>query len=273
MPSFASDKKIIFLGMGGARYTVFNQLMPSGGVLIIYDGLRIVLDPGPDVLVRLREVGFYPSQIDGVLLSHVHLDHSAGVNPLLEAVIEGGKRKKGFIFAPVEALVGSSSILLNYIRESLEVIQPLFPGKEYSIGSFRFTVYPHFHSAETYGFKFDFPDRKVAFVIDTEYRDDLVEYYSDASVLILNVVLWEPRPGVRHLSLEGASMLIEKVKPDLAILTHFGMKFLHGRTREAARIVKERTGVEVLSAYYGACLDLSGESLRFYKYFPSKRKS
>ncbi len=264
------SRKVIFIGVGGARYTVFNQLLPSGGVLILYDGLKVVLDPGPDVLVRLREVGFYPSQIDGIILSHVHLDHSAGVNPLLEAMVEGGKKKKGFIFAPVEALVGDSAVVLNYLRENLSLIQPIFPHREYTVGNLKFTAYPHFHTAETYGFTFLMAGRKVSFVTDTEYREELVDYYSGSEVLIVNVVLWEPRPGVKHLSLEGASRLIGRVKPELAILTHFGMKYLHGRTREAARIVKDRTGVEAVSAYYGACLDLLGEGLRLHKYIPSK---
>ncbi len=74
------------LGAGGAVPT------PTHGPAAYWldlDGHGILLDPGPGALVRLVRQPGAPSDVDGittVVLSHLHLDHTADLAPLLFAL-------------------------------------------------------------------------------------------------------------------------------------------------------------------------------------------
>ncbi len=73
------------LGAGGAVPTPTHG--PAAYWLVV-DGQGVLLDPGPGALVRLvRQPGAPDSvdDVDTVLLSHLHLDHTADLAPLLFA--------------------------------------------------------------------------------------------------------------------------------------------------------------------------------------------
>lgn len=62
----------------------------SSGYLVWVDGrARLLVDAGPGVLLRLGESGADPADLEGVLLSHLHVDHSADVAGLLKRMSFG----------------------------------------------------------------------------------------------------------------------------------------------------------------------------------------
>ena len=74
------------LGAGGAVPTAERG---PAAYWVVVDGRGVLLDPGPGALVRLLRQPGGPSgsvdAIDTVLLSHLHLDHTADLAPLLFA--------------------------------------------------------------------------------------------------------------------------------------------------------------------------------------------
>jgi len=73
---------IKFLGTAGARYAVTRQLRKSGGIWLSLDETQLLIDPGPGSLVRClsSKPSLNPIQLDGIVLSHRHIDHSNDIN-------------------------------------------------------------------------------------------------------------------------------------------------------------------------------------------------
>ena len=97
---------IKFFGTGGARFVASKQLRATGGLWFNYKETNLYIDPGPGAMVRIRESqeNYEPERLDGIVLTHKHMDHSNDVNILIESMAEGGFKKKGTLFAPQDAV-------------------------------------------------------------------------------------------------------------------------------------------------------------------------
>ena len=89
-----------------------------------------------------------------------------------------------------------------------------------------------------------------AYIADTKYFPELVEHYR-APVIVMNTLLLEPKENINHLSLPDAKRLIEDVRPEVAILTHFGMTVWRAHPWEIAERLSQETGVKVVAARDG----------------------
>ena len=107
----------------------------------------------------------------------------------------------------------------------------------------------------TYGLIFDF-GFSLALISDTKYFPGLEQLYK-ADVVIINVVFYEERPGVDHLSLPDVQKIIQNIKPKTTILTHFGMTMLQHKPHILAERLSRELGTEVLAAYDGMKFDLT----------------
>ncbi len=196
-----------------------------------------------------------PAKLDAIILTHRHLDHSSDVNVMIEAMTDGGFKKRGVLFTPADA-VTPDPVVLRHTQGFLEKIEFLQENSIYSIGQINFSVPKrHIHPVETYGLKFNFAKKTVSFITDTRYFPHLEEYYK-ADVIIIYVVFYEPRPGVDHLSFRDAEVIIEKIKPNLAILTHFGMTMLKEKPHLLTQVLKNKLGGEIIAAYDGMRLEI-----------------
>jgi ribonuclease BN (tRNA processing enzyme) len=176
---------------------------------------------------------------------------------MIEAMTEGGFKKRGVVFCPSDALEGDP-VVFKYVRDFPERIEVLAERRAYKIGAFEFqTSMRHIHPAETYGLKFKIGGIRIGLLSDTAYFEGLAEFYSKVDILIIGVVFINPRPEIAHLSLSEAETLIRRIKPKKAILTHFGMSMLKGRPRILAEELSRRLKIEVTAATDGMSLDLS----------------
>ena len=92
---------IKFLGTAGSRWVVARQTRASGGVYLNLCGKRVHLDPGPGALVRCAQADppIDPSFIEGIILTHSHIDHCNDANILIDSMTGGGFNKGGTLFA------------------------------------------------------------------------------------------------------------------------------------------------------------------------------
>ena len=138
----------------------------------------------------------------------------------------------------------------------------IFIGKP--IGTVSFTTpVRHIHGVETYGVVFKTSKHTFSYIADTRYFDGLCKNYS-GELLIINTLRMEPlEPGspLDHLSLSDAEHIITELKPEVAILTHFGMTMWRAKPWEVAQRLSQETGVKVIAARDGMKFDLS--QLRF----------
>jgi len=252
-----SEDTITFLGTAGARFMVIKQLSASGGLWLNLSGTEILIDPGPGSIVQSTKRKLNAEKLRAIILSHCHLDHSADVNIMIEAMTQGGFNRHGWLFAPADALE-SEPIILSYLKDYLEGIEILKEGKSYSVGDISFTTpIRHIHPVETYGMLFRAAGHTFAYITDTRYFDGLCHSYNGSELLIINVVLLEAKPHIDHLSVPDAEHIIAELKPKVAILTHFGMNMWRARPWEIAQRLSQQTGVRVLAGRDGMRFDLS----------------
>ncbi len=262
--SSPSGDSIIFLGTAGARFMVIRQLLASGGLWLNLGGMEILLDPGPGCLVQSTKRKLKADKLSAIILSHRHLDHSADVNIMVEAMTQGGLKRRGYLFAPADALE-TEPVIFSFLKEHLEGVNVLQEGKSYSIGNVSFTTpIRHMHPVETYGMLFRTAEHTFSYIADSRYFDGLCQSYG-GELLIINVVFLEPRPFVNsplklpvdHLSVPDAERIIGELKPKVAILSHFGMTMWRARPWEIAEKLSQKIGVKVLAARDGMRFDLS----------------
>jgi ribonuclease BN (tRNA processing enzyme) len=251
-----AENTITFLGTAGARFMVIRQLAASGGMWFNLGGTEVLVDPGPGSIVQSTKRKLRGDKLSAIILSHRHLDHSADVNVMVEAMTNGGFRKKGWLFAPSDCL-GDEPVVFSYLRGFMEGVKVLEAGGKYSVGNISFTCpVRHIHPVETYGMVFEAAGHRFSYITDTRYFDGLAQVYA-AEMLIINVVFLEPPVHADHLTIPDVSRLVAAIKPKMAILNHFGMHVWQAHPWELAEAMTQETGVKVIAARDGMKFDLA----------------
>ncbi len=246
-----------FLGTAGSRFVMIEQLRSSGGIWISYKDTNVLIDPGPGSIVRCAtsRPKLNPTKLDGIILTHKHLDHSNDINVMIEAMTEGGFKKRGIVFCPTDA-VGEDSVILKYATHLPERIEVLKPNSNYAVRDLSFqTSMRHIHPVQTYGLKFNLGNTNVGLLADTKFFKELESFYK-TDILIISVVFSEPRVGIDHFCLADAEEIIRLCRPKKAILTHFGRTMLKAKPHIQAAILTKRLGIEVVAANDGMSLIL-----------------
>jgi len=253
--------KIKFLGTAGARFVVTRHLRKSGGIWLTLDDTNILIDPGPGSLNRCfsSKPKLNPLDLDGIILTHRHLDHSNDINIMIEAMTNGGFKKKGTVFAPRDALE-DDPVILKYIWNYVEKIEILKEKGNYKIGNISFsTPIKHVHGVETYGLNIKGKNCSISLITDTKYFNGIESYYK-GNILIINSVLMEGKDYINHLSIKDVENIISKNKPKLAILTHFGMTIIKAKPWEITEKLSKKLGVKIIAANDGMEVDLDNYS-------------
>jgi phosphoribosyl 1,2-cyclic phosphodiesterase len=249
---------IKFLGTAGARFVVSQQLRKSGGIWIRLDDTNILIDPGPGTLIRClsSKPKLNPRNLDGIIITHRHLDHSNDINIMIEAMTNGGWDKKGIVFSPKDALE-DDPVILKYVREYVENIDILKEKKEYKINNIVFTapIKHQHHGVETYGLNIYGKKSSISFISDTAYFKGIEKYYTEP-VLILNVVRIQENKKIEHLTILDAEKIIQANKPKISIMTHFGMTVIKSKPWKLAEKLSEKIGAKVISASDGMEINL-----------------
>jgi len=246
-----------FLGTSGGRFVLINQLRKTGGTWLNLDNTNVLIDPGPGTLTRCHKSRpkLNPRNLDAIILTHKHLDHSNDVNLMIEAMTNGGWDKKGVLFAPSDAL-DEDPVVLKHFRNKVNKIVKLKEKGEYNIGNISFkTPVKHIHGVETYGLNIFSKKNTISIISDTKYFEDLEEFYK-GDILILNLVMHKGKDHILHLDVEDAEKIISKNKPKICIITHFGMTMIKAKPWEIAETLSKKTGVKVVAASDGMKLDL-----------------
>ncbi len=247
--------KILFLGTAGGRVTTFRLIRRSGGFLIDFSGARVHVDPGPGAFVYLKEHGIDYRDIDLIVLSHIHLDHTADVNTLIEACTDGGKHRNLALFAPKSALEGKDRVVLPYLKKRLTKIGIVSEGAELSYRgvSVRAVMRHSHHGVETYGLSFN--KDTVVYLSCARYTEKMLEVYpKNPKVFIINTTFYKRRGDIDHLSVEEVKELISCCEAETTVLTHFSMEMHERDPDKVARELSQELGLNVVSAHDGMVL-------------------
>ena len=246
---------VTFLGTGGGRMVVLNQLRKSGGFWLKLDGVNILQDPGPGCLVMVHRQRLKPDSLDAIILSHRHIDHSNDVNVMTEAMTKGGFQPRGRLIVPGDCL-NDDPVVLKYVRPFTEITE-IKEGIKIEVGDIKID-FPirNMHPVETYGAIYEFSGKRLGYIPDTEYFTELGSAYKGIDFLIINVVRMTRDKRIRHLNVNEAAEVIRTIRPKKAILNHFGLQVLKASPDYQAKIISQRTGVDVIAAYDGMTFEL-----------------
>ena len=222
--------KVTFLGTGtsqgipviGSNHPVCLSENPKDkrlrvSVLIEWDSFTYVIDCGPDF--RQQMLNSKCAKIDGIVFTHEHADHTAGLDDIRPFFFRQGNIP---IYAH-ERVIKSLERRFDYIFET----QNKYPGApgvtEFEIENKPFTlgnleVIPingMHHKLQVFGYRF----KDFAYLTDmNRVEDHEIEKLNDVKVLVINALRNEPHPS--HFNLEEALKFISIVNPERAFLTH-----------------------------------------------------
>ncbi len=110
------------------------------------------------------------------------------------------------------------------------------------------------------GFRFETNMGDVGYTSDTEFFEGIEHFYEGVRVLILCVLRPGGEPWKGHMTTDDAIRIVDAVKPEFVVLTHFGMKMIFRSPAKEARRLEKETGVRALAALDGLKL-LVGEGI------------
>ncbi len=257
---------LTFLGTSGGRFDCILQARATGGIYLQLErpgeggAARFHVDPGPGALVRMLARGLDPMKTDAILVSHCHPDHYADAEILIEGMTHGGSRRVGALVASrsvIEGVEGYGPAISRYHTQRPQAVRALRAGEAIELLGIGIRATPSSHSDPTsVGFRFETIHGVIGYVSDTALTADVTNAHKGSRVLILPVTRPLDARIPHHLDVDDAAVFCRRVRPELALLTHFGMRVIRDGPALAAEEVQRRSGVRAVAAEDGMEVEL-----------------
>lgn len=222
--------KVTFLGTGtsqgipviGSTHPVCLSKNPKDkrlrvSVLVEWDNHAYVIDCGPDF--RQQMLRAQCTRIDGIIFTHEHADHTAGLDDIRPFFFNQGdipiyahkrvmgelERRFDYIFETENKYPGAPGVIKNVISNN-----------RFEVGGINVLPVNGMHyNIQVFGYRFN----DFAYLTDMKSisESELLKL-KNLKVLVLNALRLEAHPS--HLNLNEALALIEQLKPKRAYLTH-----------------------------------------------------
>ena len=221
--------KLTVLGSGTS---IPHPKRSSSGFWFETGGGSILLDCSAAAPLRMAQERLDWPNLDAIWISHFHLDHCAGLPPLLAGTKHTeamkGRTKLLRIFGPkgIEKLMAGFSAAGNYrLLEQpfpIEIIEveelerfEILPGVEAVVCKTPHTEESHaIHLRDTDG-------TTLVYSADTGFSEVIAAFANRVDLFILECTFVREKPVKKHLELAEAIFLIRKANPKRAMLTHF----------------------------------------------------
>jgi ribonuclease BN (tRNA processing enzyme) len=217
--------EITVLGSGTA---IPDRERGSPGIAVRCSDTLLFLDLGAGSLTRAVRFGIQVNRVDGVLLSHLHPDHTGDLVPLLFAFRnpEWPREETLFICGPaglpefmrsIETAYGSWIEAEGYHR----VVKVLQPGSS-SIRGVHLSTCPVRHGPAAIAFEIREPNgKRLVYSGDTDYCEELSAFARDADLLVLECSFPEGEERTGHLTPGQAGRMAARAQCRKLLLTHF----------------------------------------------------
>ncbi len=187
-------------------------------VLVSWDDYTYVIDCGPDFRYQMLRSGC--TKLDGILFTHEHSDHTAGLDDIrpfchrqgklpiyLDAhVLAALQRRFDYIFTTENRYPGAPEVAPHLIEKDTH----------FKLGDTTAIPINVMHGTlPIFGFRV----KDFVYITDASHIDNKeLEKIKGAKVLVINALRDTPHP--MHFSLPEALEFIDKVKPERAYIVH-----------------------------------------------------
>lgn len=197
---------ICLLGTGGTM-PLPNRALTA--LMCRYGGSSILIDCGEGTQVKIREKGWSLKQIDMIMFTHFHADHTSGLAGLLLSMGKDGRSEKVRIVGPqgVENIVKSLCVVAPELPFELEFTEISDNNREFELKGLRIEAFRVEHSIECFGFTVNIdrgrkfmPQRAEQLGIDKKYWGSLQKGKSveiNGTLILPEDVLGEKRKGIK----------------------------------------------------------------------------
>ncbi len=187
-------------------------------IMVSWGKYTFVIDCGPDF--RQQMLTHKVSRLDGILFTHEHSDHTAGMDDIRpfffrqgdipiyahDRVLRSLKKRFDYIFVHENRYPGAPSVEIHRIHK----------GESFLIGDTE--VHPieaNHNRLKVFGFRI----KGFTYLTDVKtIKDEEVEKIKGTEVLVVNALRKEPHHS--HFNLEEALDFVARVKPKTAYFTH-----------------------------------------------------
>ncbi len=248
--------RILFLGTGGDAITIGKQIRSSGGIILNVHNTNFHIDPGPGSLVMAKLTGFNLRENTAVFVTTNNLFNANDVNAVISAMTHDGLDKRGVLVCPLKVVTGKNAFLNEKYKNMLEKVIVVGKTKKLGVADIDVEIINIYEAIEEIcAYKFMTDSFNLTYVPDTGFYPELPTKLEETDILILNVP--DPRNIKReqHLNTEDAEKIINHVKPQLAVITGFGIKLLQADPLYEVREIQKNTGVQIIAAKDGMTIN------------------
>ena len=228
--------QFITLGTNAGPLAEANRSQPANA-LLVGDDLYLV-DAGDGAAGQLAKAGLRLQNVDALLLSHNHFDHTGGVLAILGLRMQLNVHETLFIYGPpgtktlVDGLLEGMAPAMNAAygmpgqswAAHVEVTE-LVDGASFELGSMTVTVAENTHfkipensgaaeKAKSLSFRFDLPDRSIVYTGDTGPSEAVEELARGADLLVSEM-----------MDIDAVMARIKKVSPNLPDRQYKGIEW------------------------------------------------
>ena len=198
---------------------------PSG-LVVKASGRNLLFDIGPGTLGRLRFAGIDCSQIDDLLLTHLHPDHTLDLATLLLV----------FNYAPNAQRTAPFSItgcrgLRDFLKRMVDLYPEVAPvsfelqlrevrSDEFSVGQLNVRTAPTGHTPESVAYRLDDGSRSLVYSGDAAAQGELVRLAEGADLLISECSFpsgWETED---HLNADALGRIAQRAGVRSVVVVH-----------------------------------------------------
>jgi len=243
-----TSRRIILLGTGTI---IPHRERGQSSFLLDSEGEFFLFDCGSGTETRLAQAGVDPCAIDHIFLSHHHIDHDAGVMPLLKGMRLSGKQEVT-LYGPEGTARWYEDLqeVWPYMKEregrlKVKVVE-MAPGDTISVSHLEVSCQEMVHSVPALGYRVMFPDgASLVYSGDTEPCPGLETLLENrTTVLVQECALPETLEVTNHTTPQTLADFLGSIRAgsdtwiDTIILTHFYMENL-GREDAIREIIKK----------------------------------
>jgi len=213
----------------GSGTAVPHPRRGSAGNMVRHGGCTLIVDAGLGTLHKLAVLGVSPAEPDVVAFTHLHLDHTAELAPMLFSLRNTGVgRRKGL------TLLGAPGFRDFHERlrqtygswveaEDYSLLVEEISSRPVSVGSLVLTAVPVLHTPQSVAFRVEDAEtgKVVAFSGDTDVCAGIVTAAKNADVAVLECSFPNERKVRGHLTPAEAGELATAARVKKLVLTHF----------------------------------------------------
>ena len=251
--------RILFLGTAGDAMVAGKQHRASGGVILDFDGTQFHVDPGPASLLMAKAASVNLRENTAVFVTGNDMLRANDVNAVISAMTHEGLDKIGVLVCPssvAEEKENSQPFLNREHKNFLERMIIIDNTEKIGINDIDIEIIKLKEPVgKTCGYRFITQKFSIAYLPQTPYSSLIVDALKDTDIIIIGLKTPGESKENEPMSTKDAEKLINIVKPQLAVVTSFGVKMLQADPLYEAREIQRNTGIQVIAAKDGMTIN------------------